>query len=80
MRKFLFFLVVLGFVSQVNAQVITYVESPAPFIGNYEFTWADPGGGWGCPDLNIPANAILDTLVFAVDATAADSLDRKSVV
>jgi hypothetical protein len=74
MRRALYLLLTLGFVSQINAQVIFYVETPAPLVGNKEMTWADPAGGWGCPDMNIPANAILDTLVFAVDGTAADSL------
>lgn len=74
MRKALYLLLSLSFVSQMNAQVIFYVETPAPLVGNKEMTWADPAGGWGCPDMNIPANAILDTLVFAYDASAADSL------
>jgi len=74
MKKALYFLFALGFVSQVNAQVIFYVETPPSLVGNREMTWADPAGGWGCPDMNLPINAILDTLVFAVDGTAADSL------
>jgi hypothetical protein len=74
MRRALFLLILLGCISQANAQVIFYVETPPPLVGNYEMTWADPGGGWGTPDLNNPANAILDTLVFVDDGTAADSL------
>jgi hypothetical protein len=74
MRRALYLLLTLGFVSQINAQVIFYVETPAPLVGNKEMTWADPAGGWGCPDMNIPANAILDTLVFAYDGTPSDSL------
>ncbi len=66
MRRALFLLLTLGFVSQINAQVIFYMESPAPVVGNYDMTWADPGGGWGCPDLNIPGNSVLDTLAFAL--------------
>ena len=73
MRKFLFLLILLGFVSQVNAQVICYVETPPLLVGNKEMSWAF-GGGWGTPDLNVPGNSILDTLVFASDGTAADSL------
>jgi hypothetical protein len=74
MRRTLYLLFTLGFVLQMNAQVIFYVETPAALVGNKEMTWADPAGGWGCPDMNVPANAILDTLVFASDGTASDSL------
>ncbi len=80
MRRALFFLLVLGFVSQVNAQVIFYVETPPPLVGNYEMTWADPGGGWGTPDLNNPANSVLDTLVFADDGTTGDSLACNALI
>src|SRR5687767_4273635 len=81
MRRAFYLLLILGFVSQVNAQVIFYVETPAPLVGNRDLTWADPAGGWGCPDMNIPANAILDTLVMAVDASpTADSLCCTAVI
>ncbi len=80
MRKALYLLLTLGFVSQINAQVIFYVETPAPLVGNKEMTWADPAGGWGTPDMNIPANAILDTLAFAYDASAGDSLCCGAVI
>lgn len=74
MRRSLLLMLTLGFVNVLSAQVICYVETPPSLEGNKEMTWADPGGGWGCPDLTIPANAVLDTLVFAEDGTAADSL------
>lgn len=81
MRKVLLLMLSLGFVSMLSAQVICYVETPPSLEGNKEMTWADPGGGWGCPDLNIPANAVLDTCVFAYDASpTADSLCCGAVV
>lgn len=80
MRRVLFFFLALVSMVQLDAQVIFYVESPAPLVGNQEMTWADPAGGWGTPDMNIPANAILDTLAFAYDGTAADSLCCSAVI
>lgn len=65
--------VVLGGFS-ASAQVICYVEAPAALEGNLDFTWADPAGGWGTPDLNIPANAITREVVVVRDATPGDSL------
>lgn len=56
------------------AQVIFQVQSPAPLMGNYPLTWADPGGNdWATPDLNIPANAVTGTLQF-VDAPGGDTI------
>lgn len=56
------------------AQVIFQVQSPAPLMGNYALTWADPGGNdWATPDLNIPANAVTGTLQF-VDAPGGDTI------
>ena len=49
-------------------------------MGNYDFTWAEPSGGWGCPDLSDPANAITDTLAFVDDGTAGDSLGCNALV
>ena len=57
-----------------QGQVILNVLEPANIAGSYSFTWADPGGGWGSPDLNDPLNAVTDTLALATDGTAADSL------
>lgn len=65
-------MMLVGLIS--SAQVILFVQNPPGQVGNRNFTWADPGGGWGTPDLTDPANAITDTLVFAEDGTAEDSL------
>jgi hypothetical protein len=80
MRRALYFLLTLGFVSQIHAQVIFYVETPPSLVGNKEMTWGTTAQGWGSPDMNIPANAILDTLVFAYDGTSADSLCCAAIV
>jgi|TARA_R110000782_G_scaffold270486_1_gene372030 hypothetical protein len=56
------------------AQVIFQVQSPAPLMGNYALTWADPGGNdWATPDLNNPANAVTGTLQF-VDSPGGDTI------
>ena len=56
------------------AQVIFQVQSPAPLMGNYALTWADPGGNdWATPDLNNPANAVTGDLQF-VDAPGGDTI------
>ncbi|MEK6615143.1 MAG: hypothetical protein AABZ32_03380, partial [Bacteroidota bacterium] len=46
-----------------KAQLAVYCKTPASVAGSKVFTWASPGGGWGTPDLTIPANAITDTLM-----------------
>jgi len=75
MKKFLLFVGFALTTTLSTAQVIFYVNPPSTNEGNFNFTWADPGGGdWTCPDLNNVANVVVDTLVFANDGTAADSL------
>ena len=66
--------------SEANAQVIVFVQAPPGLTGSYEMTWADPGGGWGTPDLNDPANAVTNTLAFVDDGTAGDSLGCNPLV
>lgn len=64
----------------MKAQVVFNVQSPANLAGNYTMTYADPAGGWGCPDLMDPANSVADTLVFVNDGTAADSLGCNALI
>jgi len=72
MRRALFLLLTLGFVSQTSAQVICYVETPIPVQGSKEINFATLANGWTVmPDMTIPANAVEDTLAFAV---GSDSL------
>lgn len=52
------------------SQAIFRLEAPAAVVANYVF---EPSNGWGA-DLNIAANAVLDTVVVVDDGTAGDSL------
>lgn len=72
MRRALFLLLTLGFVSQITAQVICYVETPLPVQGSKEINYATLANGWTLmPDMTNPANAVEDTLAFAL---GSDSL------
>lgn len=64
----------VGLFSASYSQVVFAVESPAYLQGNYPLNYAKAADGWGVPDLTNPANAVLDTLAFVSDGTAADSL------
>ena len=75
MKKFLLFISLSLIATLGTAQVICFVEPPSTNSGNYAFTYATTDNGWtNTPDMTIPANAVQDTLAFATDATAADSL------
>ncbi|MBL4755042.1 MAG: T9SS type A sorting domain-containing protein [Flavobacteriales bacterium] len=63
-----------------NAQVSVYVVEPQSLSGSLDFTWADPGGGWGTSDLNDPLNSVEDTIVLVDDGTTADSLGCNPLV
>lgn len=67
----LFTLILTGF---SFSQVVFSVETPASITGSYELTYVSPPD-WGSPDLLDPLNAVQDTLAFAEDATASDSLN-----
>ncbi len=75
MKKFLLFVGFALTTTLSTAQVIFYVDPPSTNEGNYNFTWADPGGGdWTTPDLNISGNEVTGELCMASDGTAGDSL------
>ena len=61
------------------SQVIFSVETPLPIAGSYDLTYVEPPN-WGSPDLLDPLNAVQDTLAFAKDATAEDSLNCQTTV
>lgn len=63
-----------------NSQVVMNIESPASIAGNYNITYADPGGGWGVPDPLDPLNAVTGVLEIVDDGTAADSLGCNNLV
>ncbi|MEO8068096.1 MAG: PA domain-containing protein [Flavobacteriales bacterium] len=61
--------------SRTHAQVTADVLEPAALEGDYAHTWAAPAANsWATPDMELPANVVVDTVVQALDATAADSL------
>ena len=44
--------------------------TPEVIANNYEFTWADPGGGdWSCPDFLVPNTYVEAPIMFADDGT-----------
>lgn len=62
--------------TKTNAQQVTAdVLEPAAIAGSYAHTWAEPAANsWATPDMADVANAVVDTVVQALDGTAADSL------
>ena len=80
MKKLLLLSCCLFLYTLSQAQVIFYTLAPASVKGNYSFTWAQPASGWGNKDLNIPANAIQDTLMMVHDGSSGDSLGCNPLV
>jgi hypothetical protein len=70
MKKLLLSLVFIASSVTLSAQIILSGVSPASVQGNYEFAWADPGGGdWSCPDFNIPGTFIQGELMVVDDGS-----------
>ena len=69
MKKLLLIIAVTGATMWSQAQVIFAVQSPASIEGNYEFSWADPAGGWGSPDFNIPGTFVEGELMIVDDGS-----------
>lgn len=70
MKKVLLSLAVIAAGFSAQSQVICAGISPAPIVGNYDFTWADPAGGdWTTPDFLIPGTFVEDTLAIVDDGT-----------
>ena len=58
-----------------HAQVTVDVLEPAALEAAYAHTWAAPAAAsWATPDMEDPANLVVDTVVLALDGTASDSL------
>ena len=70
MKKLLLTIALTGATIWSQAQVIFAVQSPAGIAGNYEFTWADPAGGWGTPNFLTPGTFVQGDLQMADDGTA----------
>ena len=67
MKQVLLLITILSTSLWASAQIIVSGVSPASIEGNYEFTWADPGGGdWSCPDFN-NAGVYVEAEVMLVD-------------
>ena len=69
MKKLLLIIAVTGATMWSQAQVIFAVQSPASIEGNYDFSWADPAGGWGTPNFNIPGTYVEGELMIADDGS-----------
>jgi hypothetical protein len=69
MKKILLSLSIVVSALASNAQVIVAGVSPQSIVANYAFTWADPAGGWGTPDFNIPGTFVEDTLQLSDDGS-----------
>jgi hypothetical protein len=69
MRKFLLTISAIVLAYSSNAQVIVAGVSPQSIVANYTHTWADPAGGWGTPDFNIPGTYVQDTLMLVDDGS-----------
>ena len=67
MKKLLLSFAALALTFWSGAQVICAGVSPNSIQGNYQFSWADPAGGWGTPDFLIPGTYIQDTLMMVDD-------------
>jgi len=70
MKKLLLTIVLAGTAMWSQAQVIFAVQSPAGIAGNYEFTWADPAGGWGTPNFLTPGTFVQGDLMLADDGAS----------
>ena len=70
MKKILLSLAVVASGFWAQSQAVCTGISPANIVGNYDFTWADPGGGdWATPDFNIGGTSVQGELVIVDDGT-----------
>jgi hypothetical protein len=69
MKKLLLSISVVLTAAAANAQVIVAGVSPQSIVANYTNSWADPAGGWGTPDFNIPGTFVEDTIMLVDDGS-----------
>jgi hypothetical protein len=69
MKKLLLTISAVVLSATTYAQVIAAGISPQSIVANYAHTWADPAGGWGTPDFNIPNTYVQDTLMVVDDGS-----------
>lgn len=79
MKKLLLSLSVILSATAASAQVIVAGVSPQNIVANYTHTWADPAGGWGTPDFNIPGTFVEDTLMIVDDGSTGTNLQGNPV-
>ncbi|MEY4604230.1 MAG: hypothetical protein RIT43_1522 [Bacteroidota bacterium] len=70
MKKTLLFISAIVFSVVSYAQSVVLGISPAAIQGSYDHTWADPAGGWGTPDFNIPGTFVQGDLMLVEDGSA----------
>lgn len=70
MKKSLLFITALMFGLTSTAQSVVLGISPTAVVGSYDHTWADPAGGWGTPDFNIPGTFVQGDLMLVEDGSA----------
>jgi len=79
MKKLLLSLSVILSAAAASAQVIVAGVSPQNIVANYTHTWADPAGGWGTPDFNIPNTFVEDTLMIVDDGSTGTNAQGNPV-
>ncbi len=81
MKKLLLSFSVILTAAAVNAQIIVAGVSPQNIVANYNNSWADPAGGWGTPDWNIPGptSFVEDTLMIVDDGSTGTNAQGNPV-
>ncbi|MBL7986166.1 MAG: hypothetical protein JNM91_14260, partial [Flavobacteriales bacterium] len=80
MKKIFTLLLASAAFTRLDAQVVVNVLEPLSIEGDIESTWAEPGQGWGTPDMTDLANGITDTLALAFDGSVGDSLCCEPII
>jgi len=79
MKKALLSLTLVLSAAAASAQVIVAGVSPQNIVANYNHSWADPAGGWGTPDFNIPGTFVEDTLMIVDDGSTGTNAQGNPV-
>jgi hypothetical protein len=79
MKKLLLSISVVLTAAAANAQVIVAGVSPQSIVANYTNSWADPAGGWGTPDFNIPGTFVEDTIMLVNDGSTGTNAQGNPV-
>ena len=79
MKKLLLSLTLVLSAAAASAQVIVAGISPQSIVANYTHTWADPAGGWGTPDFNIPNTFVEDTIMIVDDGSTGTNAQGNPV-